>query len=847
MTTNLKQELSTVPDPIKLLIRILFICLGFLLASDHSFANENSNKNNPNKQFIVVSNKVPSGFEDLAGPQTNQVDVYFQNKALISTLATYDFETLHFHDAKAVVEKIEDLIDPKIILEKINQPLDINSELLCPQYSNSDECGVLEPNIVGIIFNESRFRVDIFINPLQLEAKAIHSTKYLPPAEESFSTINVLNFNLSGTDKFDDQFNTQMNSTVAFGDARVKAQMNYTDNEDFIIDEFSAQKDNPGWEIEAGIFDTETRATNFLPEQDILGARVKTSTNTRTDLDVTSGTSIYIFLSQRSRVEVFKDSRLIDARFYDAGNRQLDTTRFPDGAYQISVRIREENGRERREEYFFVRSASLPPIGEPQYYAEIGKINEIQQDSVLPETTSNYLLHAGGSIRLKENLAIEAEVANSNDESMLQFGLVHLKAGLESHLNVMTTTESDWGVSIRESWHTENFGFNVDLRHVNEGNSNEDDNRFDFVTENSTQISSSITHTLFGGRTFWRYRHNDRSNAQKSETYSVRYSQLLYRANNYQIDWEFEGNKDSDDYLIGAQLNFRFRKGKNQYRFNPGFQTRKENNQRDDDIVGDISWQHTVRNPAIGRIQSNVFHTRETSFSTSGINVTSESRIGYNEVELDQTRESGENIFGYSARSQFTLASNFRSMSIGGSRFSRSAIIIDLVGEPEGEKFEVFVNHQPAGFAKVGSKTVIPLQAYDTYDVRLKSRANSFLSFDESARQVTLYPGNVNNMKWEVERILVLIGRALNKNGEPIQYARIKNAGAFAGTDDRGWFQVETSKVNSLILQMKDNTNCKLDLGEYNSNEDVHVFNDLTCIPIGNSAPTPAQASAQLN
>ena len=475
-----------------LLASILIFYLFLPVASANNESIENSN----DESIIIVSNQVPPGFEDLAGPQTNQVDIFYQNKHLLSTLATYDFKTLQFADPQLIVDRIEDLIDPDGIVIAIDKPLATNTDLLCLTHIENDNCGSLEPNVVGIIFDESRFHVELFINPLQLQTKSIYSTKYLPPAEDRLSTIHVLNLNLSGTDETDDRFNAQASSMVAFGDARVNVQSNYTDNEDFVIDEFSVQKDNPGWEVEAGVFDTESRATNFFPEQDILGARVKTSTNTRTDLDITSGTSIFIFLSQRSRVEVFKDDRLIDARFYEAGNRQLDTIRFPDGAYQISVRIREENGRERREEYFFVRNASLPPIGEPQMYAEIGKINEVLQDSTLPETTENYLVHAGGSIRLKENIAVEAEIANSNDESMAQLGLVHLIAGLESQINIMTTTESDWGVSVRESWYTEKFAFNLDFRHIKEGDSSNDPDQFDFVAVDRTQIASSFTHNV---------------------------------------------------------------------------------------------------------------------------------------------------------------------------------------------------------------------------------------------------------------------------------------------------------------------------------------------------------------
>ena len=844
MTKQISQGYDSNQNPALwwILIFLIFSCIFSSTYADISNDTET-------KERLFVSNKVPPGFEDLAGPQTNQVDVYFQNKSLLGALATYDYETLKFENPEQIVNKIEDLIDPDLILDALSIGLDTNTDQLCLQNVANDDCGILTPNILGIIFDESRFRVDLFIHPLQLKTKPIYSTKYLPPADNKLSTIHAFNYNLSGSDTTRDLFNAQVNSTVALGSGRLNAQSNFTNNEDFVIDEISVQKDNAGWEAEGGIFSSETNSTNFLPEQDLLGLRLKTSTNTRTDLDITQGTEIFIYLGQRSRVEVFKDNRLIDARFYEAGNQQLDTSRFPDGAYRISVVIDEGNGRERNEEYFYVRNAYLPPTNEPQMYVEVGKINEVTQDSILPETTDNYFIHAGAAVRLKENLALEAEIANTDSESMAQSGITHLAAGIQSRINFMITSESDWGVAVRENISIEKLSLNLDFRHINEGNSSDDVDDFSFVNNDFTQASSSISHTFFGGRVLWRYSHIDRSNTKKSETYSAKYVRPLIRNNKYHLGLEIEASKDSDDYLIGTQLNFTFRRQQNEFRFNPGWQTQKSDNQQDNDIIGLASWQNTVQRPSIGRLQTRAFHTREVNSDTTGISMTSETRYGYNEIELDNTRESGEDSFGYSVRSQFNLASDFKHVSMGGSRYSQSAVIVDLKGEPEGAKFEMFVDRQSAGYAEVGAKTILSLPPYETYDVRLESRTDAFVKFDEEPRIVTLYPGNVNAMQWQVERVLVLIGRAIDHEGNPIEYAKIKDAGPFASTDERGWFQVETGTVNKLTLQLRDDSRCEITLTEYDSTEDIHVFNDLICVPTDDVppdySPTPAQASAK--
>lgn len=804
-----------------------------LLILNSAFANTDNEKiqeNEVDSSYSISSFGVPAGFEDIAGPQYNQIDVYYQGEFLISTDATYDFESLTFHNAEEVISQIDDLIDSEYILKHIKNTLPINSEKLCLSSSSDINCGKLEPNIVGIILDEGLFRVDLFISQQYLETQYIASSKYLPSAERKFSTIHNLSLNLSGTDEIEDRFNIQTNNIVSFGETRALAQSNYTDEEDFVIDELSLQHDYQDWEAEAGVFESETRSANFFSQVDITGISAKTSLKTRTDIKTNNATNIFIFLNIRSRVEVFRDNRLIDARFYDAGNRQLDTSQFPDGAYQISVRIREENGSERTEEYFFVRNHLLPPMNEPIIYAEVGKINKLEQDNVLPETTSSTLIHVGGAKRITENIAIEGELLSANNQQMLQTGIVHIGSGLQSQLNVMATTEDDWGISIRENYSTQLFSAGLDYRHIHQGDKNiADINEFDIVTRDTTQASASIAHELFGGRAFWRYRHLDLGNSKKSETYSVNFRKQLLRKKNYQFDWEIGASKDTDDYLINAKLIFSYRKKNNIYRISTSAQNAEFNDSRESDLLTNARWQHNRRDSKFGRLQSQLFYLKESNFDTTGVNLSSESRYGFNEIEVNKTKNSGSDTVGYSMRSQLSIASDFKNASIGGAQRNNSAVIVNLNGQPNNAKFEVFVNRQSIGFANVGKSTIVTLPPYETYDIRLESRSDSFLTFDETPRNITLYPGNVSTMNWDVSRVLVFIGKIIDAKGNPVINSRISNVSQFAGTDDRGWFQIETGSTDSLELQRPDGSTCKIELGEYDVNEDVHIFDELIC------------------
>ena len=132
------------------------------------------------------------------------------------------------------------------------------------------------------------------------------------------------------------------------------------------------QHDKSIWSAEAGVFESNTQNSSFLSQTDLLGTRIYSSTNTRTDLAYSQSTEIFLFLATTSFVEIFKDEKLVTANEYHPGNQQIDTLLLPGGSYPIVLRITDSQGNVREEEFFFVKiRAMLPPKDQPLYF-EIG-------------------------------------------------------------------------------------------------------------------------------------------------------------------------------------------------------------------------------------------------------------------------------------------------------------------------------------------------------------------------------------------------------------------------------------------------------------------------------------------
>ena len=326
--------------------------------------------------FVHASNAPPPGFEDLAQAQTTVVDVYVAGRLAVSTMALYDLENVEFLTPEEIVAALPDLADPAAIKRALGVPLATNADALCAHPAQVD-CGELTPDVAGIIFDESTFRVALFLAPDQWAAQRVNSSRFLPaPTARELGSVHQFNVAMAGGGAEESVFDLGATSLVSRGESRLYGRYDIT-RSGFTISELGVAQDRNGYRYEAGLMRSLGRGGAFVGEQDVVGVRAGTALDLRADLDTAEGTPIFLFLQRRSRVDVFRGERLIDSRFYEAGNQQLDTSRLPDGAYDLRVRIRGDDGREREERFFFVRTRELPPLDQPLIYAEAGALTSI--------------------------------------------------------------------------------------------------------------------------------------------------------------------------------------------------------------------------------------------------------------------------------------------------------------------------------------------------------------------------------------------------------------------------------------------------------------------------------------
>jgi hypothetical protein len=266
----------------------------------------------------------PPGFERLAGPQETVVDLSYGGLKIGSFRAVYTAKTITFAAPEEIVNKIPSLKHDAVarVVQALTGDLPTEAARICGHQPRKD-CGTLKPDVAGVIFYEEAFRADVFVNPAMLDTQDTHTDKILPPAPDVFSAIHTLNGSVIGSSEQDRIYSLLDNSTIAYGPERLNF-VGIASNQQKQINTLTASLDKWGLDNEAGFFNS--RALQLLPQTPMSGVSVGTSLKTNLELRDAAGSTLSIFLPQRSYVSLIYNNVIYSTDLYDAGNQILNTS-----------------------------------------------------------------------------------------------------------------------------------------------------------------------------------------------------------------------------------------------------------------------------------------------------------------------------------------------------------------------------------------------------------------------------------------------------------------------------------------------------------------------------------------
>lgn len=762
-----------------------------------------------------IQAQMPPGFEGLLKARKTFVDVVFAKQVIGQALAHHKPGFFKFDNPKKTLLALNLVKKSRVaqVAKILGRWIPSNVDKLC----NTDKkkgCGQLQTTTAGVIFEEGRFRVYLFVNPKWLNASAGWRKKYLASPKSGPSIVTHIDGAFAGSSNNGRSLNIRTSTIAAWRDFRLRADFSLDPSAGIRPEVLAAEYDRRWLKLKAGYF--RANGSRLLPEVRIYGGHVGTSTDTRLDLEQAFGSQIIVLLERESYVEIRREGRIIAAGYYPPGNQLLNTSNLPSGAYPITIRIKEVGGKTREIRRFFSKSALIPPKDLPLVFLQGGFLT-IQPEHGLPKMTDIPYGNAAIRLRLSDGLSVGIQASGTNKEGALEANLYYLNRMFRVGTSGLYTTSGDWGVTADFNTSWRNLTFFANGRYIRAGRtpiaSTSDPNKFRFVNGNQLQVNGGLAYSLgrirLGITGVWRRGHNEKA------TWSI-------GPNIFAPLWEHQGHKlwlrgeflkTDAGYTGYAKLVYQWRR--------PKFTVSTEAGVTGSSFDSDGK---SIRPSGRADIDYRVPEIRGHKINLRGVvvrdrdnTVGAEARVAGPKLRFEggarHTFGRGSSVTSYTATLSTGIAINGKGIAIGGRDRQRSAVIIRVIGGDAAARYSVIVNGNPRGTVGRGRGQPIFLPPYKKYRIQLKPKKSGFIQLDSTEKTVILYPGTVATLTWEITKIKVVFGKITKPDGSPVAAAEIKGAAGVAETDPQGNFQAEIrGKSATLTVTNAEGDTCKVRL-----------------------------------
>ena len=803
--------------------------------------------NGKSAQLASISVAAPEGFDSLTGPQRAVVDVFFGDRSLGAVTAIFQPGSLRFEDPEKVLALLPQMTDPaRVFAALAAHDLPSNVNRVCTSGSDPAHCGRLSPEVAGIIFDEQRFRVDIFVNPQLLEVNQVARIDYLPQPQSGLGLLNAVSAVVSGSTRGKNVYNLQNRLLLGESDKRLRAEVAYSSGFGAQADQIVAELDRPGWRFSGGAF--WTQGSSLVGRRKILGIGAATQFDTRLDKDMMRGNPLMVFLGQRAKVDILRDRRVVASRIYEGGNQALDTSGLPDGAYEVVLRIEEAGGAVREERRFFTRNRQIAPVGHAIYHAYAGVlVDDFSQKFLSPTRTP--FAQLGGGWRLSPHVALDASLLATNKAVLGEVGATWINRAAQLRMGAVVSSNGTRGGFFQASSSgNSRFNFDFDLRHIHiqdratpDGSAPLADvlltNRnlagLPIAQRTFTQLAGSVNLSLRGGQigvaAAWR-RERGRAATYNAGPW-IRWDMLNRGPWNLSFRGDYSKSREGSAGYAGLSLRFQGSRAA---------------------LVSDAGFQSMglsgapARNGPVGALSASWSRDQAggTDIELAGgydRDLDSQSVNGHAVLRTMQAQLSGDVIHAlsgadsggtqYSVGFQTTMALRGGKLALVGKNTNESMVMVKVAGDNRNSRFEVLVNDTPEGTVRAGSSISVAVTPYRQYDVRIRPVGGELLRYDGRPRRIGVYPGNVTRLDWSASRLVAMFGRLALADGRPVSGANIRAEGGIGQTDDSGFFQIEAAERAELDVALADGRSCRVRPPASNRGEAFVKLGTLICNP----------------
>ena len=795
----------------------------------------------------------PAEFNELARTQQAIVDVYLGDRRVGQAAVEYEPGKLRFLHPDLVVAMVPDILQSASIASALSDPLDAHSNLLCTPATDPRDCGRLTPDVVGVIFDQDRFRLSLFINPRFLKIRAASEKTFLSRPTAGLALVDSVAGTLAGGSGGNTVYALQNRAVLGDRDARIISTTSFASGSGLKPDVLVAQIDKPGLRYTAGLF--WAPGIDLIGRRKLLGGGVETQFDTRLDKSLISGSPIVVALSQRSRVDILVNGRLMTSRTYEAGNQSLDTSGLPDGAYEVTLHIQEVGGANRDERRFFTKNPQIAPLGQAIWFAHAGVLVNDATRGFLSPTRQPYG-EAGVARRLSRTIALDASLVMLAGKAIGELGTNWIAQRVQVRVAALASNRRDYGLLAQvNSTGSSPLTFNLDVRRVY----SHDDQPLVPIDTLEPNVTTGYQIAQLSAGTFTQALADVGYRLQRGQIgFSAFYRQDSHRAPSYAIgptarwsivhhrgfDLTVEANLSQSNVGRSAYAGLRLQLLRLHSAFSAtaGGQTiaSRTDGPRSGAVGGvQATWQHDDVLGGNLSLGGNYDHTPDGDLAHARADM----RGPFGTVATDFIQQvNGARGTQYSLGVQTAAIVNRDLVAIGGRDQTDSVIAVRIDDAPQDASFQILVDETPRGIVHGRETRTIAVPPYRRYSVRIKPIGGRLMHFDSESRMVSIYPGNVAALAWTAKPVAAMFGRVVRANGDAVGNADLIASDAISHSDDQGYFQIETAPGTTVLVRSAGAPPCQAALSDKPPMGDYLAIGTVTCLPLQPSTPMPNSA-----
>ena len=751
--------------------------------------------------------KTPAGFEALIDQQFFDVDIVIANKIIGSGQFIAENNTLRFLNVIFRKHPFKESI-VGWLKSKLTSGI-AHDGIICNDAENRQTTCIKGNKVLQAFFSPEMLTVSLDVDP-SLLASSGGATNYFFPLSPVSDTSAVIDYTLRQSFSMtSDHHWLNLGGTVSQGEQYVRLSTYNAYDKNKRRTEYYGQladcffhSDKQGEQLSFGLqqqwdfYNSLVGNGFFLPTEDVVAFSWGTSNKTDQVTVKSTVFPIKIFMPEVGRVEIYRDQRLIGTENLSSGLNRLNTSSWPQGVYEVSVKIFTHG------ELYDIQRHMVYKDSSGQSSAGFslwGGVSSNEQRSFYGSRCHHHKSQAanqglggiGWRMPLSDGVSISSMLHLSEFSSSVELGTRIFCAGDTLLRANMTTTEHqsngyNAGVTTRLS------GFSLSANY----------DYFDPQSEKDIMRFKAKQHNLIGLLSYL-------SHDNACWTAGITHNKL-----NHRLTQTLECRRRLDVLLPAkVELQLSLQHGKH-YR----------NLCQKDDIFasGNLAFMLKL-SMLFGKSKSGCNQQVSAEYSNRNKQL-----LTVGGIYREEIKDSWINIYTVSARASEEhnrlwgdawLQAPWASGSIGGSwegsaRANNWNVFTNLNGQygiarrnngwGAGNTTAGVLLHVPESSCRVLSakingvvhplhfcETFIPLSPYQTHIIIVQANDNEApVQLEQSIFKCSLYPGNVISFDIDAWYAIDVIGQVVDGNNQPVSHLVLKNSRGTAYTNQQGWFSM---------------------------------------------------------